>query len=335
MLFRSFISSLLLCTTSCSDSDGNSGGGLDINFNCNVYEVDCEADEFSTDVTINSNREWGAYSTVSWLSCTPTSSTKEIDTIMLSVKANEKRASRSGYLIFMCGSHRDTIIVNQKGVSVTDIDPSITVPEGYELVWQDEFKSGNRPDTEKWYYETGDGGWGNNELQNYVAGSVDGEQLAVVSDGTFKIIAKKINNKVHSIRINTNESWQYGYFEARLKLPSGKGTWPAFWMMPKNYTSWPACGEIDIMEEVGYRPNYVSSAIHCNSYNHGIGTEKTAEKYLSTAQSEFHVYALEWTKDHIKTYVDGVLLMTFNNDKQGNKDTWPFDAPFYIKLNLA
>ena len=96
---------------------------------------------------------------------------------------------------------------------------------------------------------------GNNELQNYVAGSVDGEQLAVVSDGTFKIIAKKINNKVHSIRINTNESWQYGYFEARLKLPSGKGTWPAFWMMPKNYTSWPACGEIDIMEEVGYRPN--------------------------------------------------------------------------------
>jgi beta-glucanase (GH16 family) len=123
--------------------------------------------------------------------------------------------------------------------------------------------------------------------------------------------------------------------EARLKLPKGKGTWPAFWMMPKNYVSWPGSGEIDIMEEVGYNPNYTSSSIHCDAYNHTLGTQKTAEVLTAGAQDEFHVYALEWTADYIKTYVDGKQLLYFANDKQGKNATWPFSNPFYIKLNLA
>ncbi|WP_347084040.1 glycoside hydrolase family 16 protein, partial [Bacteroides thetaiotaomicron] len=131
------------------------------------------------------------------------------------------------------------------------------------------------------------------------------------------------------------ESWKYGYFEARLKLPTGKGTWPAFWMMPKNYTAWPDDGEIDIMEEVGYNANYVSSAIHCKAYHHSIGTQKTGETFLPTAQTEFHVYALEWTEDFIRTFVDGKQLFRFDNDKASNRNTWPFNAPFYLKLNLA
>lgn len=217
------------------------------------------------------------------------------------------------------------------------VEPEINIPAGYKLVWQEEFNEAGTtsPLMTKWWYETGDSGWGNHELQDYVSGKYGNEQLAVISNGTLKIIAKKIDSKVRSIRMNTLDSWTYGYFEARLKLPPGKGTWPAFWMMPKNFKAWPDDGEIDIMEEVGYNPNRVSSSIHCKAYNHGIGTQKTNEIFISTAQSEFHTYALEWTEDFMKFYFDGKVHFTFTNDKSGNKDTWPFDAPFYLKLNLA
>ncbi|MDR1645720.1 MAG: glycoside hydrolase family 16 protein [Tannerellaceae bacterium] len=211
------------------------------------------------------------------------------------------------------------------------------VPSGYELTWNDEFDNDkNRlPDPDVWYFETGDHGWGNNELQNYVVG-VDGlDTCASVSGGTLKIIAKKKGGKVISIRMNSETSWTYGYFEARLKLPQGKGTWPAFWMLPQNRWSWPGDGEIDIMEEVGYRPNWVSSSVHCQAYNHAIGTGKTGEQYVETAESQFHVYAVEWTDDYIRGFVDGNMHLEFRNDKKGNKDTWPFDVPFYLKLNLA
>lgn len=228
-----------------------------------------------------------------------------------------------------------------KGFSKPDgavyAEPEIPTPAGYRLVWQEEFNDAGtaQPSMNKWWYETGDGGWGNNELQDYVSGKYKNEQLALVSNGTLKIVARKIDSKVRSIRMNTIDSWTYGYFEARLKLPAGKGTWPAFWMMPKNFRAWPDDGEIDIMEEVGYHPNYVSSSIHCKAYNHGKGTQKTNEILLSTAQTEFHTYALEWTADYMKFYFDGKLHFTFTNDKTGNRDTWPFDAPFYLKLNLA
>lgn len=216
------------------------------------------------------------------------------------------------------------------------------VPQGYSLVWQDEFNDARLadgkpalPKTSDWWYETGSHGWGNHEIQNYIAGFSGTDTCAVVSDGILKIIAKKKGNEVLSTRMNTKQNWTYGYFEARLKLPKGKGTWPAFWMMPENSTSWPGDGEIDIMEEVGYDPNVVLSTIHCNAYNHVKGTQKSGNKFVSTAQSDFHVYALEWTEDFIKGYVDGECYFTFNNDKTGNKDTWPFNTPFYLKLNLA
>lgn len=91
----------------------------------------------------------------------------------------------------------------------------------------------------------------------------------------------------------------------------------------------------DIMEEVGANANYVSSSIHYTSYNHSLGTQKTAEQFLSTAETAYHIYALEWTEDYIKCFIDGIELFTFIKDKTENKDTWPFDAPFYLKLNLA
>jgi beta-glucanase (GH16 family) len=221
-------------------------------------------------------------------------------------------------------------------------EAQIPAPTGYSLVWQDEFNSARAngakpllPNSLFWWYETGSHGWGNNEIQNYVAAYKGTDTCAMVYDGTLKIEMKKVGSEVLSARMNTSKNWTYGYFEARLKLPKGKGTWPAFWMMPKNFTAWPLDGEIDIMEEVGYRPNYIHSSVHTQSYYHSIGTQKTAEKYIATAQTDFHIYAVEWTEDFIKGYVDGVNYFTFTNDKTGNYNTWPFFNPFYLKLNLA
>lgn len=232
--------------------------------------------------------------------------------------------------------------INDGALGVTEQPHSAFVPEGYTMIWNDEFDAlplnqGHpaMPDQSKWWYETGNHGWGNNEIQNYVPGVYGTDTCAIVSDGTLKIIAKKKDDQVISIRMNTTESWTYGYVEGRLKLPKGKGTWPAFWMLPEEFKNWPADGEIDIMEEVGYRPNWVSSSVHCAAYYHSIGTQKTGEQYVATAESDFHVYAVEWTEDYIKGFVDGKCHFTFENDKKSNKDTWPFDVPFYLKLNLA
>lgn len=210
--------------------------------------------------------------------------------------------------------------------------------KGYSLVWQDEFE-GKELDLKKWTYQEAKAGWVNHELQTYIKGTTPkGEKTAVVSNGTLKINALAEGDKVYSARIygNRQQGFRYGYIEARIKLPVGKGTWPAFWMMPVKHTKgWPADGEIDILEEVGVDANRVSSSIHCRAYNHPQKTQKTHEMLCETAESDFHVYALEWTKDYIRTYVDGKVQLFFENDKAGNRDTWPFDAAFYPILNLA
>lgn len=278
-------------------------------------------------VEINSNLVWTAETSESWCKVSPAQGIPGVTKLTITCDENTSNATRSA-----------NVTINYNGgkceIAISQLSDAITTPEGYTLVWNDEFNEGTEPGN-KWWYETGAGGWGNNELQNYVKARQGNDLLASIEGGILSINCKKIGNTVYSIRMNTTESWTYGYFEARLKLPKGKGTWPAFWMMPKNFTTWPGDGEIDIMEEVGYHPNYVSSSIHCNSYNHMNGTQKTREKLIQGAEDEFHVYALEWTADFIRTYVDGVELFYFANDKKGDKNTWPFNAPFYLKLNLA
>ena len=322
---------LAIAMIGCSSSDDDSSG---VYISCSPTEI--SVDHLGTTTTINVTvpREWSVYSNEDWIICTPTNSINPNGTVTVIIAANPKTEERNGTVVFKSGVSRATVSVKQSAKPEEPVNPDITVPDGYKLVWNDEFNEGTEPGAD-WWYETGGDGWGNNELQTYVSGKEGTNQLSVVKDGILSIIAKKINGKVYSIRMNTNNSWKYGYFEARLQLPVGKGTWPAFWMMPKNGTSWPGDGEIDIMEEVGYRPNYVSSAIHCNAYNHIKKTEKTQETLISTAQTEFHIYALEWTEDYIRTYVDGKELFYFANDQKGNKDTWPFNSAFYIKLNLA
>ena len=117
--------------------------------------------------------------------------------------------------------------------------------------------------------------------------------------------------------MNTIESWKYGYFEARLKLPTGKGTWPAFWMMPRNYTAWPDDGEIDIMEEVGYDPNVILSTVHCKAYNHSIGTQKSGSIKRCQLHKMIFMYMLLSGR---KTLLKGMWMVnvtfTFDNDKR-------------------
>ena len=125
-----------------------------------------------------------------------------------------------------------------------------------------------------------------------------------------------------------------------MKLPVGRGTWPAWWMMPVgndwSTNPWPMCGEIDIMEEVGYAPNEVSSSVHTQDYNHTKGTQKTHAMNIGTAETEFHTYGLEWTENSITTYVDDKVQLAVTKAAMGSgHNQWPFHYAFYPILNLA
>lgn len=250
---------------------------------------------------------------------------------------------RSATITVRSASQRRVVRITQAAPEKPKLDESITAPEGYELVWHDEFDdapSAGKPalvNTANWRFENWALGFVNNELQRYVAGGVlDNDITAMVKDGALHITAKKHGKDVISARMNARQAFQYGYFEARIRLPKGRGTWPAFWMMPTDQSAgWPSCGEIDILEEVGFNPNYTSSSIHTKSYNHVQGTQKTAERLTLGAEDDYHVYALEWTDSYLQTFVDGKPLFYFANDGQGKVETWPFNKPFYVILNLA
>ena len=130
--------------------------------------------------------------------------------------------------------------------------------------------------------------------------------------------------------------WLYGRVEVKAKLPDGRGMWPAIWMLSTDwaYGGWPASGEIDIMENVGYNPYVIVASAHTESYNHTIGTQKSATTTVATCYSDFHVYALEWEVTEYRVYVDDNLYFTFKNEGTGYK-VWPFDKRFHLLLNVA
>jgi len=335
---------LMMGFVACSSGEGGNGDEppvIEVSLQCTPKELSFDAKEKLTlSIGVSCNREWTAYSNEDWIACKISG-----NTVSVTVTENEKYEERTGAVIVKSGSTRETISVKQ-AAKPEMATGDIVVPEGYRLVWHDEFddKSKDMPNTDHWYYETAEPGWVNNELQTYIAGKKGDIQTAEVSHGTLKIRAIKDGDRIYSVRLNTRgeggkagKGWKYGYFEASLKLPVGKGTWPAFWMMPVASSNWPDCGEIDIMEEVGCVPNEVSSSIHCKAYYHAINTQKTAKKTLEGAQEEFHTYALEWDETEIKTYVDGVLLFRYKPEDYGkrNEQTWPFDKEFELKLNLA
>lgn len=290
-------------------------------------------------ISVKSNGDWTVKSDQPWCSVTPNYSYKGTVEVNIAVAQNPSETQRSAALTFSSASSSYKYAITQAAGEKADN----FVPDGYSLVWQEEFNDERLsngkpalPNTGKWWYENLPKGAVNNELQTYVGGFRGTDTVAAIYDGTLKIIAKKVGNEVLSARINSNEEWTYGYFEARLRMPSGKGTWPAFWMMPKDMSlGWPTCGEIDIMEYVGYDPNVVHSTVHTKAYNHTIGTQKGKSTTVANAEAEFHIYAVEWTADYIRGFVDGKQYFEFLNDKKNNIETWPFNKPFYLKLNLA
>jgi beta-glucanase (GH16 family) len=218
---------------------------------------------------------------------------------------------------------------------------TITTPTGtWQLVWDEEFDYTGLPDSSRWSYDTKGNSWdwGNNEAQYYTAGDTAN---ANVSEGLLTITARidSIGGKRYtSARLTTKGKgdWLYGRFEIRAKLPTGLGTWPAIWMLPTDweYGSWPASGEIDIMENVGYDPDTIVGSAHTQSYNHVQGTQKNARIYLSTSYTDFHLYAIEWEKDECRFYVDDNPYFIFKNEGTGFAE-WPFDKRFHLLLNLA
>lgn len=211
----------------------------------------------------------------------------------------------------------------------------------YKLVWSDEF-DGPSIDESVWGYNTGGGGWGNNEKQYYT----NRPENARIENGMLLIEARKEsyqNNEYTSARLLTKDkkTFTYGRVEARIKFPGGQGTWPAFWMMG-NTGGWPACGEIDIMEHVGNIPNRASFALHTPDKNGSRGNNWVATKWFDySLADDFHVYAVEWAeqekdgKDVIRFFVDGVQYAETWETKIDDNNSWPFNKPHFIILNLA
>jgi len=217
---------------------------------------------------------------------------------------------------------------------------------GWKLVWSDEFNGpdGSSVDPSKWTVETGGKGWGNEELESYTSRP----ENSFIQDGHLVLRALKekykgpdhVSRNYTSARLKTfgKFSQTYGRFEARIKVPPGQGMWPAFWLLGDDIekVGWPACGEVDIMENIGKEPSIVHGSIHGPGYTGTVGLE--APYTLPAGQrfsDDFHVFAVEWTPDSVAFYVDKTLYVTRTPADMRPGWKWVFDKPYFLILNLA
>lgn len=205
----------------------------------------------------------------------------------------------------------------------------------WKLVWSDEFDKAGKPDPAKWTHEIGY--IRNKELQFYT----DRAENARIENGKLIIDCLKDNwdgKPITSASLTTAEkaSWTYGKVEVRAKIPTGKGTWPAIWMLGTNRkeVGWPKCGEIDIMENVGNDPDTIVTTVHTEDRNHTKKTHVGKSFKMDKPYADFHVYGIEWFEDRIDFFIDGTKRFTYENDGKGN-GTWPFDKPHYLLINFA
>jgi beta-glucanase (GH16 family) len=235
-------------------------------------------------------------------------------------------------------------LVTSCGGQATQTPNTTTTPPTYRLVWSDEFSGadGSAPEASKWSIQTGGNGWGNNELEYYTARS----QNVQVQGGNLVITAIKenytgpdgVSRNYTSARLETKGlfSQPYGRFEASIKIPKGQGMWPAFWMLGSDIDTnpWPACGEIDIMENIGKKPAIVYGSLHGPGYAPG---NVTASYTLPSGAlgDGFHLYAVEWDPQQIRFYVDTTQYATFTPSNLPSGSPWEFNKPFFILLNVA
>lgn len=261
--------------------------------------------------------------------------------------SNEKVATVSQEGLVTAEARGDAVIfLDADGLKVS-VPINVTREDlPYQLVWSDEFE-GSSLDQSKWSYEYGGKGWGNRELQYYT----DRAENIRVENGNLIIEARKETytddtgqtNDYTSARIVTRDKaeFTYGKIEARISLPAGKGTWPAFWMLG-TYTKWPLGGEIDIMEHIGSQPTMISHAIHTYEKNGSRGNNWHNQQYPGNVENSYHTYAIEWEKrelygnDCIKFYIDGKKTAEIWEPNVGSDmKNWPFNHDFFIILNLA
>jgi beta-glucanase (GH16 family) len=213
------------------------------------------------------------------------------------------------------------------------------------MTWHDEFKGANDslPDPKKWLIETGGNGWGNDELESYTECPQNMRQ----ENGNLIIEAIQekytgsdgIHRDYTSGRMITKGlfSQKYGRFEARIKNPKGRGLWPAFWLLPDDFykVGWPACGEIDIMEEISSVSTQISGSVHGPGYSGLAALTSSFRLPKGDFSDGFHVFALEWEPQVLRFYVDGQRYATFTPSNLPSGAKWVYDKPFFIILNLA
>jgi beta-glucanase (GH16 family) len=214
--------------------------------------------------------------------------------------------------------------------------PAPAAANGLTLVWADEFDRPGLPDPSRWTYE--DGFVRNQEAQYYTRQRLEN---ARVEDGNLVIEARKEKlggGEYTSASLITRGRGEflYGRIEVRARLPRGRGLWPAIWLLGTNIQAvgWPRCGEIDVMENVGFEPGRIHANIHVEAYNHAAGTGKGASVLVPSAHDAFHVYAVEWTPERLDFFVDETKYFTFQKESADVR-VWPFDAPQYLILNIA
>lgn len=216
--------------------------------------------------------------------------------------------------------------------------PSLSTSQGWDLVWSDEFDAyTGTPDPKKWRIQVGPS-MVNNEAQYYS----DRVKNLEVKEGNLYIRTYKEafgGRQYTSGRLDTETKawWTYGRMEIRAKIPGGKGSWPAFWMLGhecEKYGGWPNCGEIDIMEYAGKNPNKVNSTVHMRDVNYMNKNNPHGTLTLPDVTANFHVYAVEWFKDRLDFYYNTTKVLTYRNDGRGF-GTWPYTNPQYIILNTA
>jgi beta-glucanase (GH16 family) len=218
-----------------------------------------------------------------------------------------------------------------------------TVGKDWKLVWSDEFEGTGQPDTTKWTFDIGNWGWGNNELEYYTVNRLENARQ---EDGNLIIEARKDDGVYpwSSARLTTRgkESFLYGKIEFRAKVPSGRGTWAAGWLLGDNYRdemSWPYCGEIDVLENVGYEMDpktgdgKTHASVHCGAYYFKLNNQPTSIIDVKNMNNEYHTYSMEWLPAGISIFIDGKKYFDYNDTS--NDLTWPFNKPQNLIINLA
>ncbi len=217
----------------------------------------------------------------------------------------------------------------------------ILMASDYELVWEENFDSTGLS-ADRWQSVNKGDGFGNNEKQYYT----DRSENLYFQDGKLVIRANKEyyagpknsrNYTAAKIQTKDKVNFKYKSIRIRAKLPAGTGTWPAIWMLGSNIdeVSWPACGEIDIMEHVGYNPGHIHGTIHTEAYNGMNGTQKGGSITIPGFSEEYHVYRIDWYNNKIEWYVDDQQYYTYHREENADFRSWPFDQGFYLILNLA